>query len=125
MTDLFSASVRNMDEILSRLDRPPQTGNQIITLSDGRRVQCVVTYAGEGEYLATEMGYDRGRPTCMRNSAPEALAGLREALEQELDAEGCSRCISIGEACDACYEDSQHEGETSGQFAARAFGDER
>lgn len=74
--------------ITSATGTEPRTGANIIRLSNGEHVQALVIYVASGEYEASEMDYDAGRPACLGSSARAALELLREWLEAEIEGGG-------------------------------------
>lgn len=109
---------------IAPLERQPltATGHQTLTLSDGSRVMCLVTLHDSGRYFARESGQTPRRSLSSSRSAVIALANLKLLLEAQLEVEGCDECCDLGELCDSCYSDCQHEGESSTEFAERMFG---
>ena len=67
----------------------PRLGANVIVV-DGRNVDVWVE-GHAGEYRASEMDYDQGRPVAMRSSIAAALHDLRTLLEDEItECTGCT-----------------------------------
>lgn len=100
----FDRQIAMIDRAIAILERPaPRLGANVIVV-DGRNVDVWVEEHA-GEYRASEIDYDEGRPVSMRSSIPAALHDLREQLEAEaaeLNGE-CIECKRYGE-CDNCDE---------------------
>lgn len=85
----FATELRLIDNALGITDPPsPRLGANVIVV-DGRNVDVWVE-EHSGEYRASEMDYDLGRPVSMRSSIAAALHDLQKLLMDEITE--CTAC---------------------------------
>ena len=86
---LFSHMLTALDIVFPPEPPRPRLGANVIVV-DGRNVDVWVE-EHSGEYRASEMDYDKGRPVAMRSSIAAALHDLRTLLMDEItECTGCT-----------------------------------
>lgn len=86
-----ACAISPQQTITSAIGQEPRTGINIIRLSNGTTVQAMVILDGAGQYEATELEYDLGRPMRCAASPMAALLELRDWLEDEIQADARRR----------------------------------